>query len=385
MGRTARRQGARAAKIIRPMQALLWDVFCRVIDNHGDLGVCWRLAADLAARGQAVRLWVDDARALAWMAPQGCDGVTLMPWPQDDDATLAATGWPEPGDVVVEAFGCDPPAGFVARMRRPAPPAWINLEYLSAEGYVERSHGLPSPVMSGPGRGLVKRFFYPGFTPRTGGLLREADLPAQQAAFDAAGWLAAQGVDHRAGERIVTLFCYPHAPVAELLRGLSECPTLLLSTPGPATAAVDAAARSGALPASVRVHRLPWLTQPGYDQLLWSADFNIVRGEDSFVRAMWAGKPFLWHIYRQDDGAHAVKLDAFLQLFLQERPDDGAQQVRRAWRAFNDTGEPPQALADGLGELLDAAAQAHAGRWRSALMAQADLVSQLLAFVRAGC
>ncbi|MCH2241467.1 MAG: elongation factor P maturation arginine rhamnosyltransferase EarP [Aquabacterium sp.] len=367
------------------MQALLWDVFCRVIDNHGDLGVCWRLAADLAARGQAVRLWVDDARALAWMAPQGCDGVTLMPWPQDDDATLAATGWPEPGDVVVEAFGCDPPAGFVARMRRPAPPAWINLEYLSAEGYVERSHGLPSPVMSGPGRGLVKRFFYPGFTPRTGGLLREADLPAQQAAFDAAGWLAAQGVDHRAGERIVTLFCYPHAPVAELLRGLSECPTLLLSTPGPATAAVDAAARSGALPASVRVHRLPWLTQPGYDQLLWSADFNIVRGEDSFVRAMWAGKPFLWHIYRQDDGAHAVKLDAFLQLFLQERPDDGAQQVRRAWRAFNDTGEPPQALADGLGELLDAAAQAHAGRWRSALMAQADLVSQLLAFVRAGC
>jgi len=382
MGRTL---GARAAKIIQPMQALLWDVFCRVIDNHGDLGVCWRLATDLAARGQSVRLWVDDARALAWMAPQGCDGVTLMPWPQDDDATLAATSWPEPGDVVVEAFGCDPPAGFVARMQRPAPPAWINLEYLSAEGYVERSHRLPSPVMSGPGRGLVKRFFYPGFTPRTGGLLREADLPAQQAAFDAAGWLAAQGVDHRAGERIVTLFCYPHAPVAELLRGLSERPTLLLATPGPATAAVDAAARSGALPASVRVHRLPWLTQPGYDRLLWSADFNIVRGEDSFVRAMWAGKPFLWHIYRQDDGAHAVKLDAFLQLFLQERPDDGAQQVRRAWRAFNDTGEPPQALADGLGELLDAAAQAHAGRWRAALMAQADLVSQLLAFVRAGC
>ncbi|MFZ5522243.1 MAG: elongation factor P maturation arginine rhamnosyltransferase EarP [Pseudomonadota bacterium] len=365
------------------MQALLWDVFCRVIDNHGDLGVCWRLAADLAGRGHRVRLWVDDARALAWMAPQGCGGVTLLPWPRGGAATDAAADWPEPGDVVVEAFGCDPPAGFVARMQRPVPPAWINLEYLSAEAYVERSHGLPSPVMSGPGCGLVKRFFYPGFTPRTGGLLREPGLLAQQQAFDAPGWLAAQGVDHRAGERVVTLFCYPHAPVADLLQGLGKRPTLLLATPGAATAAVNAAARSGARPPTVRVHPLPWLTQPGYDRLLWAADFNIVRGEDSFVRAMWAGKPFLWHIYRQDDGAHAVKLDAFLQLFLQGRPTDEAARVRRAWRAWNDTGERPAVLADVLEGLLEPAARQHARQWRDRLEAQADLVSQLLRFVLA--
>ena len=35
-----------------PNPSMLWDVFCRVIDNHGDLGVCWRLACHLAARGQ---------------------------------------------------------------------------------------------------------------------------------------------------------------------------------------------------------------------------------------------------------------------------------------------------------------------------------------------
>ena len=34
---------------------------------------------------------------------------------------------------------------------------------------------------------------------------------------------------------------------------------------------------------------LPWLTQPDYDRLLWSADLNFVRGEDSLVRAIWAG------------------------------------------------------------------------------------------------
>ena len=57
-----------------------WDLFCRVIDNFGDIGVCWRLAADLGARGQRVRLWVDDPSALAWMAPAGAPGVEVLAW-----------------------------------------------------------------------------------------------------------------------------------------------------------------------------------------------------------------------------------------------------------------------------------------------------------------
>ena len=113
-----------------------WDIFCRVVDNYGDAGVCWRLARALAARGQAVRLIIDDATPLRWMAPQGTPGVQVLPWP----------GPAQPGDVVIEAFGCDPPQAFVANMASLArPPVWINLEYLSAEPYVERSHGLPSP------------------------------------------------------------------------------------------------------------------------------------------------------------------------------------------------------------------------------------------------
>ena len=65
-----------------------WDLFCRVIDNHGDLGVCWRLARDLVARGERARLWVDDASALAWMAPERPDrryGVEIHPWPGSDE------------------------------------------------------------------------------------------------------------------------------------------------------------------------------------------------------------------------------------------------------------------------------------------------------------
>ena len=182
-----------------------FDVFCQVIDNFGDVGVCWRLAADLAARGHAVRLWVDDASALAWMAPHGAPGVEVRPWPQ----AAPADG---PGDVVIEAFGCEIAPGFIAACAGTESaggrnglktPVWINLEYLSAEGYVERCHRLPSPVMGGPGAGLTRWFFYPGFTARTGGLLREPGLAARQARVDflsGAGEADGSGIARVAGQ-----------------------------------------------------------------------------------------------------------------------------------------------------------------------------------------
>ncbi|RYF56348.1 MAG: DUF2331 family protein [Comamonadaceae bacterium] len=161
-----------------------WDLFCKVIDNHGDLGVCWRLACQLAEAGEAVRLWVDDGTALRWMAPAGHEDVSVIDW--SNPAAVQAAAAATPPNVLVEAFGCDPAPELIARFAGAAGAgginrAWINLEYLSAEPYVERLHRLPSPVFRGPGEGLTKHFFYPGFTPATGGLLREADLPARRA------------------------------------------------------------------------------------------------------------------------------------------------------------------------------------------------------------
>jgi uncharacterized repeat protein (TIGR03837 family) len=315
------------------IEAVRWDIFCKVIDNHGDAGVCWRLAAELAARGHAVRLWMDDASMLPWMAPQGAPRVEVVPW-TDPAPDLA------PGDVVIEAFGCDPPASFVARMAgMAAPPVWLNLEYLSAEPYVERSHGLPSPVMHGPGAGLVKHFFYPGFTARTGGLLREQDLPARRRAFDRAAWLRQRRIDPEA--RVISLFCYEPAALPQLVHQLAAdaAPTELLVTAGRAAAAV----RSLAPPAGggLRLHFLPLLSQREYDHLLWACDLNFVRGEDSVVRALLAGMPAVWQIYPQHDDAHHAKLHAFLD-WLQPPPD-----LREFFLAWNGVGRgtlPPLAI-----------------------------------------
>ena len=347
----------------------LWDIFCRVIDNYGDVGVCWRLAADLAARGEQVRLWLDDASALAWMAPGGTPGVSVRQW----NEALSPTGLPA-GDVLIEAFGCEVDAGFLAGHDG----VWLNLEYLSAEAYVERCHGLPSPVLSGPGAGLRKYFFYPGFTPATGGLLREPDLAARQAAFDREAWLRRLAI-HFQGERLISLFCYEPAALQSLLEQLAaaEQPTRLLVTPGRATAAVQACiACMNGTHAAWNTHErlkftyLPALNQLDYDCLLWSCDLNFVRGEDSLVRALWAGKPFVWQIYAQSDNAHQAKLGAFLD-HLQAPPS--LRTFHQVWNGLSQAALPELELTEWHTSVSSA---------RARQLQDDDLVTKIIRFAR---
>nr|HET7860186.1 elongation factor P maturation arginine rhamnosyltransferase EarP [Caldimonas sp.] len=346
-----------------------WDLYCRVVDNFGDVGVAWRLAADLAGRGESVRLAVDDASALAWLAPRGAPRVEVVAWDQRPSAAP---------DVVVELFGVGRPrAAWPAGARTPV---LVNVEHLTAERYAERSHALPSPT-SRPGEPETTTWFYfPGFTPQSGGLLREPGLIEQRRAFgDGAAWLASLGIATRPGERRVVLFSYRNDAIDALLDVLAAAPTLLLATPGPAIEQV--AARLGAPLArgALRAVALPWLAQVDFDRLLWSSDLNLVRGEDSFVRAIWAGAPFLWQLYVQDDGAQRAKLDAFLDRYLARADEPLAAAIRSAFLRWN--GAPAGSLA-ALGDAAVAAAwSAHALAWRDALASQSDLATRLLAFV----
>jgi uncharacterized repeat protein (TIGR03837 family) len=378
-----------------------WDIFCLVIDNHGDLGVCWRLARELAARGQQVRLWVDQPQALHWMAPQPSAAIELVHWrqpPSTRDARRLPDGTPltaQAADVVIEAFGCDiDPQHIMLDAARP--PRWLNLEYLSAQSYVERNHGLPSPVMSGPAAGQRKHFFYPGFTARTGGLLREAGLAQRQQQFDGPGWRRRNGLPGAPdGSRLVSLFCYEPAQLPGLLQHWSnaDAATRLLVTPGRAQAAVQAAGAALGWPANSAATRtvgaltlqlLPYCSQPEFDELLWSCQLNFVRGEDSLVRAIWAARPFVWQIYPQHDGAHLAKLDAFLSFWLAGAPSDLQTLVRRWHHWWNhqpgDPGLLPAAPPQLSASQLDAWQQwADAARQR--LWRQDDLCTQLIRFV----
>ena len=355
--------------------AMLWDIFCKVIDNHGDIGVCWRLSVQLADRGEQVRLWVDDASALRWMAPAGKPGVQVLAW--------EAQGAAQPGDAVIEAFACELELPFQAALSaathaRGRQPAWINLEYLTAESFAQRNHGLPSPVLVGPAAGLTKHFFHPGFTSGTGGLLREQDLGQRRARFDRAAWLRGRGIEPPAQTRLISLFCYEPPALDELLTLLAAGPdpSHLLVTAGRATAAVRriVEARRLAQPgwptgSALSISWLPLLDQIAFDHLLWSCDLNFVRGEDSLVRALWAAKPFVWQLYPQSDDAHHAKLGAFLD-WLEAPPS--LRDLHQAWNGVE--GKPLQ--------LELAAWQACADSARQRLLEQPDLVTQLLRVVQ---
>ena len=327
-----------------------WDIFCAVIDNFGDIGVCWRLARQLAAEhGLAVRLWVDDIERLRPLNPQidstlasqlSC-GVQICRW----SSHFAET---EVADVVIEAFGCQLPERYEAAMaQREKPPVWINLEYLSAEAWVESCHTLPSPH---PRLKLTKYFFFPGFTPGTGGLLREKGLLEARDAFRASSEVFRQSLSLPPAdpqEILVSLFCYDTAPIGELLTAweASTRPVRCLLPVGKALTRTASHFGAASLhPGDVlqrgnlTLHVLPFLPQDDYDRLLWLCDCNFVRGEDSFVRAQWAARPLVWQIYPQEENAHRPKLDAFLDLYCLILPEQASAAMRAfqlGWNGFD--------------------------------------------------
>lgn len=323
------------------------DIFCRVIDNFGDAGVCWRLSRLLAHAGLIVRLWIDDLARLHRLRPQlstdqpqqALDGFVVMHWTDDDPA---ANDY-QPADLVIEAFACRMPDAMIERIAAANPrPAWINLEYLTAERWASDTHGLPSPHPRLP---LTQYFFFPGFAAGSGGLLRESDLAKERASFDAAGresFLERLNAHVPQDALLVSLFCYPQAPLEPLLESMRRGPRVMCLVPeGVASEAVQAIighnARAGAevTQGQLTLRVIPFLDPDDYDRLLWSCDVNFVRGEDSLVRAHWAGRPFIWQLYAQEDHAHQTKLDAFLADFCDGLAEGDARLVRGFWHAWN--------------------------------------------------
>ena len=189
-----------------------WDIFCRVVDNFGDIGVCWRLAKQLQDEyALDVRLWVDDLNVTskivmdldAKLKHQKIHGVEVCLW-RDDESFVSVT----PADVVIEAFACELPQPYIQNMVAKKP-IWLNLEYLSGEAWVDDFHAQSSIH---PVTGLRKTFFFPGFTDKTGGLMREKNLKTSREAAKAKMSLltSLQG----------SLFCYPEAPINRLLASM---------------------------------------------------------------------------------------------------------------------------------------------------------------------
>ncbi|HEY0635006.1 MAG TPA: elongation factor P maturation arginine rhamnosyltransferase EarP [Gammaproteobacteria bacterium] len=374
-----------------------WDIFCSVIDNFGDIGVCWRLARQLAGEhALQVRLWVDDLASFRRMAPidpaldsQWLQGVEVRRWGQP----FGTVATEEIADVVVEAFGCPLPESYERAMALRSPkPFWLNLEHLTAEGWIEGCHTLTSPHPRLP---LIKHFFFPGFTPASGGLLREQGLLKQVRAFQEDGAAQARfwemlGVP--AGEKDelrISLFAYGSRALAGLLHAWRDGATpirCLIPEGGLATEAAQLLGREGlgagaeVVCGNLRLQIFPFLDQAGYDRLLWGCDLNFVRGEDSFVRAQWAMRPMVWQPYRQEEHHHDVKLEAFLQRYRAGLPSAAGQALVNFWQAWNREEGVAEAWGPFLAQRQTLAR--HASGWANELASHPDLATNLVHFTQ---
>lgn len=322
-------------------------VFVRVIDNFGDVGVGWRLSCLLAEYlCLRVRLWIDDVKALDTLVPERegyLPNVMVEVW-QDEQLMQRQLAEAIDPVLVIETFGCTLPDAVRARMSR-CQPLWLNWEYLTAEDWALDLHAMPSLQADG----LKKYFWFMGMDAASGGLLREKDYLTKRAVFRQQPQLQQAfrqqyGLPEQHKGQLWLVFayaseCWPQwlnmwqqdgTPVTLWLAGGQVVESLRAASIVP----TDALREDGAIYEldNVTLVRIPFVPQAAFDQLLWLADAAIVRGEDSFVRALWAGLPFFWHIYRQNENAHMQKLHAFWAKATTGWP----VELQRAFMALSD-------------------------------------------------
>lgn len=420
-----------------------WDIFCRIVDNFGDIGVCWRLSQQLAHEHHLqIRLFIDDLVTASKIiqglshdqTSQIINNIEICSWPDFDiethtDIVLENTvlentvlANEELPNVVLETFCCELPSVYIQKMCTQQT-IWINLEYLSAEAWVSDFHAKPSrhPTLL-----ITKYFFFPGFRPDTGGLIREADLITKRDAFmnsislQNEFWLNLQTSkpdpkktalknNTRINSIKISLFCYPQAPINNLLLALAESDQaidLYLPIDENLTAFNDVLAdfklniNENATYGNLTIHVIPFLAQADYDSLLWACDLNFVRGEDSWIRAIWASKPFIWQPYIQSDDTHIKKITAFLEIYTHSTEKESTEisstiyQANLAWSQSSATNnltktalkitaslkktivqEPWSSLINNLSEF-----HYYAEKRSNALINQPDLATKLVIF-----
>ncbi|MDR2016976.1 MAG: elongation factor P maturation arginine rhamnosyltransferase EarP [Burkholderiales bacterium] len=391
-----------------------WFILCRVVDHYGDAGVCWRLARQLAHEyGFDVTLFIDDTATLQRLVPtfdvtQNCQRIDCVTVQRLTDTLPPPAFWPT---VIIDAFGGGLPPSWLMVLERDFPPSspsplervgergnynliaphWIILEYLSAEPWIETMHGLASPP---PSVNIPRHFFFPGFTEATGGLLRERTLLDERDAFLRSPetrhtFLESLGVSVPPSDALlVSLFCYDISALPMLLDTWAASPSpmvcLIPENVAPETVQRFHRADVGATRTthgSLTLHAIPFLPQTDFDRLLWTCDLNFVRGEDSFVRAQWAAKPFVWQAYRQEEQAHLTKIDAFLTRYLADAPDNLKTALTDFTRAWNDE-QQINRIADAWPSLIKQlpALATHSHHWAQRQSVQMNLAQRLVAF-----
>ena len=300
------------------------DVFCDVIDNFGDAGVCLRLCRDFSKKNYEVRLFCNNVNIL--------NKIT-----NSEDASnrfLSLLSWSDknmdysPSEVVIQAFSVRLPDNLIKKIKTRKSTV-INLEYLTAETFAEDCHKLPSYA-----DGFESFFFFPGFTKKTGGVVIEKSF------------LEKINKTKSKESKNITLFSYENEKVKSVINSLNKEKFILNIFEGKGLnnfnnqLKLNLSAGDEYKLNELTVRVLPMVSQDEYDSYLIDSKLNLVRGEDSIVRAMLTGNPFLWHIYPQEEDVHKDKIEALFdrmsEVCSSKKDVEILRQLTLSYNGFSD-------------------------------------------------
>ena len=281
------------------------DIFCQVIDNYGDVGVAYRLAREFKR--------VYPNKKLRFVINQ-IEELNLIRKSEDIEIILYKdiSKIENSADLIIESFGCEIPKEYMDKALKNVK-LIINLEYFSAEKWVDDFH-LQESFLGG---NLKKYFFIPGLSEESGGILLDNEFLERKKKVEANKeyYLEKFGIKEKY-DLIGSVFSYEKNfdSLIEELKKLDKKVILLILSEKTQKNFIKYF-DNGNNYDKIKFVKLPFFTYDKYEELLALCDFNLVRGEDSFVRALLLGKPFLWHIYPQDENTHIKKLESFLEKY----------------------------------------------------------------------
>ena len=311
------------------MELKTLDIFCEIIDNYGDIGVVYRTAKELQKifPESKIRVFLnrlDEFKKINSqvidLPSQNIDGIEYITFDYlRDNANELLTA-----QVIIEAFGCQIPKEYM-EIAYDNSELLINLEYLSAEDWIEDFHLQSSPL----GRGKLKKvFFMPGFTEKSGGVIADSNYleriqrVLENKEFYEKKYLS--DIEDRENKIIGTLFSYEKnfTPLLEDLKKLDK-DVVILAMGEKTQDSLRKILKNFSIEdfrnslkyGKIEIKFLNFLNQEEYEELINIVDFNFVRGEDSFIRAVLTGKPYMWHIYCQEEYAHMDKIEGFLDKY----------------------------------------------------------------------
>ena len=304
------------------------DIFCEIIDNFGDIGVVYRISKELKKIFQNVRIRIvlnrlEEFKAINKKVKdtdyQEIDGLICVTekYVKENIETFGVS------DVFIEAFGCNVSEEYVKAAKENSK-LWINLEYLSGEKWIEDFHLCESLIDS---KTLKKIFFMPGFSEKSGGVIIDSGF-LERMKFgkenrDEVFKKYFKDFDLK-DKFIGTVFSYEKnfENLLETLKNYEKETVLLLMGEKTQKSFSEILKKNltedyGNIVKYGKITMIysDFFSQEEYEEIISASDFNFTRGEDSFVRGIILGKPFMWHIYLQEEKAHMDKIKAFTERF----------------------------------------------------------------------